>query len=70
MAAPFVYGRLQKKELSFSIQSKCPNSGREIEIELDSELNITNTPDGADPMFCIALTPLAKTKRPSIVDVF
>jgi len=65
-----VYGKLQEKELSFTIQSKCANSGRQMEIALDSELNITHVPDGSDPMFCIAITPLAKTKSPSIVDVF
>jgi hypothetical protein len=65
-----VYGRLHKKELSFTIQADCANSGRQIEIALDSELNITNVTDGSDPMFCLPLVALAKTKSPSIVDVF
>jgi hypothetical protein len=65
-----VYGRLQKKKLSFTIEAECANSGRQIEIALDSELNITHVPDGSDPMFCIPITPLAKTKAPSIVNVF
>jgi len=65
-----VYGRLQKKKLSFTIQAKCANSGRQIEIALDSELNISNVTDGSDPMFCFPIVPLAKTRSPSIVDVF
>ncbi len=65
-----MYGRLRKKELSFTIQSVCANSNRKIEIELDSDLNITNVTPGSDPMLCVALVPLAKTKMPSIVDVF
>jgi hypothetical protein len=65
-----VYGRLQKKELFFTIQAECANSGRQIEIGLDSELNIKNVTDGSDPMFCLPLVPLAKTKEPSIVDIF
>jgi len=65
-----VYGRLHKKELSFTIQTVCANSGRQIEIALDSELNITNVTDGSDPMLCLPLVALAKTKSPSIVDVF
>ncbi|MBW2217327.1 MAG: hypothetical protein JRF34_09060 [Deltaproteobacteria bacterium] len=65
-----MYGRLQKKELSFTIQSECANSGRKIEIELDSDLNIINVPDGSDPMFCLPLVSLAKTKSPGIVDIF
>jgi len=65
-----VYGRLQKKELSFTINAECANSGRQMEIELDSELNINNVTDGADPMFCLPIVPLANTKEPSIVDIF
>jgi len=69
-AAPFVYGRLQNKELSFTVHSECANSGRQIEIELDSELNITGVTDGSDPMFCLPLMDTARTKEPSIVDIF
>ena len=65
-----MYGKLQKKELAFTIQAECANSGRHIEISLDSELNISNVTDGSDPMFCLPIVPLAKTKEPSIVDVF
>jgi hypothetical protein len=65
-----VYGRLKKKELSFTIQAECANSGRQIEIALDSELNIQNVTDGSDPMFCLPIASLANTKSPSIVDTF
>jgi hypothetical protein len=65
-----VYGRLQEKELSFTIQAKCANSGRQIEIALDSELNIKAVPHGSDPMFCLPIVALANTKAPSIVDIF
>jgi hypothetical protein len=65
-----VYGRLQKKELSFTIQAECANSGRQIEIALDSELNIKNVKHGSDPMFCLPIVTLANTKEPSIVDIF
>ncbi len=69
-AASFVYGRLQKKKLSFTIQAECANSSRQIQIELDSDLNILNVTTGSDPMFCLPIVPLAKTKSPSIVDIF
>jgi hypothetical protein len=65
-----VYGRLQKKKLSFTIQAECANSGRQIVIALDSDLNIKNVPDGSDPMFCLPIVPLAKTKHQSIVEIF
>jgi len=56
--------------MDFTVQAECANSGRQIEIALDSELNITNVTDGSDPMFCLPIVPLANTKEPSIVDVF
>jgi len=65
-----VYGRLQKKKLSFTIQANCAYSGKQIEIEIDSELNIKRLPDGSDPMFCAPMVTLANTKEPSIVDIF
>jgi hypothetical protein len=65
-----VYGKLKNKELSFTIQAVCGNSGREMEILLDSELNIKKVTDGSDPMFCLPIVPLANTKEPSIVDIF
>ena len=65
-----MYGKLKKKELTFTIQAECGNSGKEMEIELDSELNIKKVPDGSDPMFCLPVVPLANTKEPSIVEIF
>ena len=47
--------------MTFTIRSECANSGRQIEIALDSELNIANVTDGSEPMFCLPLVSLAKT---------
>jgi hypothetical protein len=65
-----VYGRLQNKDLTFTINSECANSGREIQIEIDSALNITGITEGADPMYSMALINTDKMKEMSIVDVF
>jgi hypothetical protein len=65
-----VYGSLQNKELNFKIQSECANSGRQIEIELDSDLNITGMTEGSDPFYSMALINTDKMKEMSIVDVF
>ena len=70
LAAPFVYGRLQEKERSFTVETHCAQSGRQITIELDSDLNISKVSPGSDPMFCISLVTLANTKQASIVDIF
>ena len=70
IATPFVYGRLQNEELFFTVNSECANSGKPMEIELDSDLNIINVDEGSEPMYCIAIMDTAKTKEPSIVDIF
>ena len=69
-AAPFVYGKLMQKELSFTIQARCGNSGKQMEIILDSDLSIKEVTPGADPMFCLPIVQLANTNEPSIVDIF
>ena len=65
-----MYGRLQNRDLTFTINSKCANSGKKIQIELDSELNITGMTEGADPMYSMALINTDKMKEISIVDIF
>jgi hypothetical protein len=65
-----VYGRLQNKDLTFTINTKCANSGKEIQIDLDSEMNITSMTEGAEPMYSMALINTDKMKEKSIVDVF
>lgn len=65
-----MYGSLQNKDLTFTINTKCANSGREIEIRLDCDLNITAMTEGADPMYSMALINTDKMKEKSIVDVF
>jgi len=41
-----------------------------MKIELDGNLNIISVDEGSEPMYCIALMDTAKTKEPSIVDIF
>jgi hypothetical protein len=65
-----VYGRLRNEELFFTVNSECANSGKMMKIELDGNLNIISVNEGSEPMFCIALMNTAKTKDPSIVDIF
>ena len=65
-----MYGSLQNKDLTFTIDTKCANSGKHIQIEIDSALNITGMTEGADPMYSMALINTDKMKEMSIVDVF
>ena len=65
-----MYGRLQNKELTFTIDSKCANSGKPIKIKLDSELNIAGMTEGAEPMYSMPIINSDRMKEPGIVDVF
>jgi hypothetical protein len=65
-----VYGRLQNKALTFTINTTCANSGKQIQIDLDGELNITGMTEGANPMYSMALINTDRMKEISIVDIF
>ena len=65
-----MYGRLQNGDLTFTIKTKCANSGKEIQIELDSNLNITGMTEGANTMYSMALINTDRMKERSIVDIF
>jgi hypothetical protein len=65
-----VYGRLQSKKLTFTINTKCANSGKKIQIEVDSDMNIISMSEGADLFYSMALINTDKMKEKSIVDVF
>ena len=63
-------GKLLQKKLDFEVKAKCANSGRAIEIALDSDLNISRVTPGAEPMFFFPIVQIAATESPSIVDIF
>jgi hypothetical protein len=65
-----VYGRLQNKALTFTINTACANSGKQIQIDLDSDLNITGMTEGANPIYSMALINTDRMKEISIVDIF
>jgi len=53
-----------------TINAECANSGKPINIEFDSDLNVKYVDEGADPIVCVPMVNLVKTKEPSIVDIF
>ena len=65
-----MYGRLQNKDLTFTINTECANSAKKIQIEVGSELNIIGMTKGADPMYSMALINTDRMKELSIVDIF
>jgi len=65
-----VQGRLQDQDLEYTIHSTCSNSGRPIEIGIDSDLTIGRVTDGASPMYSMALMNTDTMKEKSIIDIF
>jgi hypothetical protein len=65
-----VYGRLLSNDLTFTINTECANSGRQIEIELDSDLNIIRMTEGSEPVISLTVFNSEKMKERGIVDIF
>lgn len=63
-------GKLKQRKFDFTINAKCANSDRDIDIALNSDLEISHVTKNADPMFCLPIVSLANTKQPGIVDIF
>jgi hypothetical protein len=63
-------GDYREKNCLLLFRQNAPIAADQIEIALDSELNIKNVTHGSDPMFCLPIVTLANTKEPSIVDIF
>ncbi len=70
IATPFVQGQLWGEGLSFVVETGCANSGRPIQIEIDSELNYRVVQEQADPRIFIPLIDVDKLDDPSIIDAF
>ena len=53
-----------------TINTQCAQSGKEIRIRFDSELNLLELEPGSDPLISAPRVDLLKTKEDSIVDIF
>jgi len=56
--------------MSISGRTVCAQSGREIHLTIDSDLNITVHNSDADPLVFVPLVNFARLKDPSIIDAF
>jgi hypothetical protein len=65
-----VQGQLRNEPLNFKIQSECAQSGKEICIEMDSELKyLVSNPD-AHPLIFVPTVDFSTLEDPSIIDAF
>ena len=70
MATPFVQGQLWGENLSFVVDSVCADSGRPIQIEIDSELTYRVVQEEADLRIFVPLIDADRLDDPSIIDAF
>ena len=70
IATPFVQGRLLEKTISTITRTECVHCARQIEIEIDSELDYRVLSLEADPLIFIPIVDFDKLTEPSIIDAF
>ena len=70
IATPFVQVKLREQWMSFIINSKCAQADLPIQIKIDSDLQITQVEEGANPFIFVPSINLAQTKAPNIIDIF
>jgi hypothetical protein len=70
IATPFVQGQLRKEALTFTIHTKCAHCEKEIQIEMDSELNYSVSDPNARPLIFVPMVDFSKLEDPSIIDAF
>ena len=49
LATPFVQGRLREEKLEVTVVTECSQTGRELRLQIDSDLNCRVLSPGADP---------------------
>jgi len=67
---PFVQGQLRNEPLTFIIQTECSHCGKEIRIEIDSDLNCSVSDPDAKPLVFVPMVDFSTLEDPSIIDAF
>jgi len=65
-----VQGQLRKEALTFTIQTECAHCGKEIHIEMDSELNFSVSNSNAKPLIFVPMVDFSTLEDLSIIDSF
>jgi hypothetical protein len=65
-----VQGQLRKETLTFTIQTECAHCGKEIRIEMDSQLNYSVSEPNARPLIFVPMVDFGRLEDPSIIDAF
>jgi hypothetical protein len=65
-----VQGQLRNENLTFTIQTECAHCGKEIRIEMDSQLNYSVSEPNAKPLIFVPMVDFGRLEDPSIIDAF
>lgn len=56
--------------MNFTIHTECAHCGKEIQIEMDDELNYTVPDPDSAPLVFVPMVDFGKLEDPSIIDAF
>jgi len=65
-----VQGQLRNEFLTFTIQTECAKSGKEICVEIDSELNFSFSDRAVKPLIFVPTVDFSTLEDPNIIDAF
>ena len=68
MAAPFVQGRLENRNLAVDVTTSCAHCGRALHIHIDSDLNCRTREPDAEPLIFEPSVDWAIFDQPNIID--
>jgi hypothetical protein len=68
VAVLYVLGRLQGCSMSATLRTRCAQSGRPMQMRVDSDLNIESLTPGADPVVSLPLVNFRKLRLTVIYD--
>ena len=63
-------GQLRNEALSFTIQTECAHCGKELHIQMDSQLHYSVTEPDARPLVFVPMVDFSTLEDPSIIDAF
>jgi hypothetical protein len=65
-----VQGRLRNEDLDYTIETSCAQSGRQIQIQMDSDLHFGIRTESAKPLIFFPSVDFSTLEDDSIIDAF
>jgi hypothetical protein len=65
-----VQGRLRGESLSVAVKTECAHCSKQINLEIDNDLNYSIKEEGADPIVFVPNVDILALDEPNIIDSF